>query len=197
MAQAARSRLAGDWEALATLDRAPGWVRVLRTGFDENGLYKCDRVGRTAPAPDEALRRAYRATWLAALENRPLPDEQFGGVDPAPFIEVGARARHGLELARRLAHMAARLTPNDVERIGAELAALERSLAEQAAVRPEIRPLTQMFRFGQECLPDADVVQLAHGTAELYGTLAFEADCMTRLLGMGQQREQAHAGLHQ
>lgn len=197
VARAAQCRIAGDWDGLGALDLAPDRVRVLRTGFDAQGFYQCTRVANPMPAPDEVLRRAYRATWLAALDKRPLPEERFSSVDPAPFLEVGATARHGLELARRLAQVAGRGAPSELERIGAELHALERSLAEHAAVRPEIRPLTQMFRFGQECLPDTDVLQLAHGTAELYGTLAFEADCMTTLLGIGQQREQRHAGLHQ
>lgn len=198
VAQAALSRLQNDWSALADLDQAPGAVRLLRTGFDADGLFQCERVSSPPPAPDEVLRRAYRATWLAALEDRPLPLESFAPVvDATPFLDVGARARHGIELAQRLARGAGRLSPTEIEGLGNELTALERSLAEQAAVQPSVRPLTQMLRFGQECLPDADVIALAHGTAELYGTLAFEADCMTRLLGIGQQREQTHAGLHQ
>ncbi len=197
VAHAATSRIRGDWAALADLGALPGSVRVLRTGFDSNGMYQCERLGTTSPEPDEALRRAYRATWLAALEDHPLPPQTFSCVDPEPFVEIAALARHGLELAGRLVSVAGRASGSDIETLGAELAALERNLAGRAAVQPSVRPLTQMFRFGQECLPDADVIGLAHGTAELYGTLAFEADCMTRLLGIGQQREHTHAGLHQ
>jgi len=190
---AARARLAGDWAQIDELAARPGVLRFLRTGFDSHGLFRCTRLGG-GPAPeDEILRRAYRATWLASLEQWSLPEERLPGrIDVAPFERVSRLAQAGLEAAVRLESAATRGAPcAEIERCGGVMRENEIELERLASVAPCVRPLTRMFRFEQESLEAGSVSALADAHRHLYHRLRFESDAMTWLL-CGQRATECH-----
>ena len=184
VAEAVRHRLANDWSALAELAAESEPVRIYRSGFDESGLYSCERLGDRHPDAREVLRRAYRAVWLAALERHPLPTEPLGdGVDETPFVRVAELARRGLAAAGELESVGSSdVHLERIEGLAATLADIDQNLDRLASVEPTVRPLTQMHRFEQESLDAGSVETLARAHHELYRTLAFEADAMTSLL---------------
>src|SRR6185295_981297 len=84
-------------------------ARVYRTGFDDRGLYECTPLGAPATRPEDELRRAYRATWLAMLDGVPLPSPARTAIDVAPFEALARLAADGVTLAARLEREAAAL----------------------------------------------------------------------------------------
>ncbi len=203
VAAVVESRLGGDWPALDRLARSTATARLYRTAFDADGRYGCDLLGRLPARAEDELRRAYRATCLALLTNAPLPRPHATTVDGAPFAGIGRLARDGRTLATRLG-AAVRGAPDagtsfeEIARLGRELDALDRVIAEHGGAHPDTAVLAQMFRFGKENLEDADVATLAAATGTLYDELARGADCMTTLLGGAAIEEEIDDGrLHQ
>jgi len=87
---------------------------------------------------------------------------------------------------------------DQLQRLGREIDALDRAIAEHGRVHPDVAVLTQTFAFEKETLPAGDVAALAQASARLYGALARSAACMTGLLGGGREaREVEHASLRQ
>jgi ADP-heptose:LPS heptosyltransferase len=217
VATAVGARLAGDWGAIESLARTRTAMRVYRTAFDVDGLYCCRLIGTPPLEREDALRRAYRATWLAVLGVRPgrarrthdahrllagvrLLAAAPGTIDVAPFAALARLARDGEETAHRLATEAGQraFSLDEIERLGRELDILDRTLLEHGGVHADTAVLTQMFKFGKENLEGDDVATLARETAALYGELALEADLMTALLGGAAVEEhEADACLHQ
>ncbi|TMA80440.1 MAG: hypothetical protein E6J72_08485 [Deltaproteobacteria bacterium] len=192
------ARLAGDWATLDRLAQTTATARLYRTAFDADGRYRCDLLGTRPARAEDELRRAYRATCLALLANAPLPRPQAARVDAAPFSGVAQLARDGSALAARLRRAVGREPFEEIARLGRELDALDRMIAEHGGAQPDTAVLTQMFKFGKENLEDADVATLAAATRTLYDELARGADCMTTLLGGAAIEEESDDGrLHQ
>ncbi len=192
------ARLALDWPALDALARSTPTARLYRTAFDTSGRYRCDLLGGVAPRPDDELRRAYRATWLALLDAAPLPLPRPGTIDVAPFAGLAHLARDGERVATRLRAAVATGPFAEIERLGRELDVLDRTLLEHGAAHVDTVVLTQMFKFGKENLEGDDVATLADETRVLYHELARGADCMAALLGDVANQEGARdARLHQ
>ncbi|MBY0280517.1 glycosyltransferase family 9 protein [Candidatus Binatia bacterium] len=197
-----RARLAADagrLDALATQAGRSGAVRVYRTGFDGDGLFACTALGDLAPRADDALRDAYRATWLARLAGRPLPPACGARIDAAPFAALGELARLGGQLARDLQQQATRRPPSigAIERTGREIETLDQSIAEHGRVHPEVALLTQMFAFEKEAMAGETLDQLAPECVRLYRDLARSADDMLALLRGTATHEVSHADLRQ
>jgi ADP-heptose:LPS heptosyltransferase len=200
VAVAVGARLDRDWGTLERLAHAAATMHVYRTAFDAQGLYCCEPLGTPPMRHEDALRRAYRATWLAVLAGVPLPAAAPGAVDIAPFAALADLARHGQEIAQRLAVEARRHASSldEIERLARELEIIDRTLLEHGGVHGDTAVLTQMFKFGKENLEGDDVATLARETVALYGELAREAHFMTALLGGGATQEhETNASLHQ
>jgi ADP-heptose:LPS heptosyltransferase len=194
------ARLAGDWDRLTELARGLVPARLYRTGFDDAGRYRTTVVGGPPRRREDALRDAYRATFLHLLEGVPLPPPAPYPLDLAPFAALAQLGRDGIGEANRLAKLARerRLRVPEIERLGRELEVLDRTLAEHGSTHPDTTVLTQLFTFGKENLEGEDVATLAVETARLYRDLARAADSMTALLGGAAAKEQEHhARLHQ
>jgi ADP-heptose:LPS heptosyltransferase len=187
VAALARARLGGDWSALASLgDAAPEPLRVYRTGFDEHGLFRCAQLGTRPPRREDELRTVLRATFLATLHGMPLPRPSRSAIDLAPFAALGELARLGEATAARLAQRAGDPRPgalDEIRRLGHEIEALDRAIAEHARVHPDVAVLAQGLAFDKEALPPGDVAALARALAGIYGALAQSAACMAWLLG--------------
>jgi ADP-heptose:LPS heptosyltransferase len=187
VAAVARARLAGDWPALdAVATRAgSGAVRLYRTGFDARGLFECRALGAVAERPEDHLRRAYRATWLAMLEGVPLPPGWPSGLDAGAFDALRDLAGEGRRVAGRLAERAdgAAVAFAEIERLGRELETLDRDIAEHGRIRPEVAVLTQMFAFEKETMPGETLAELGRESARLYHQLERSAGSMQALLG--------------
>ena len=201
VASVARARLAADWPALGALaNDAPPAVRLYRTFFDEHGLFDCSALGTRPARREDELRWAYRATWLALLEGRALPSARRATIDLAPFAALGELAGLGAEVATRLGALASGgvRALEELQRLGRELDALDRAIAEHGRIHPDVAVLTQMFAFEKETLPAGDVAALAEASARLYRALARSAAWMIGLLGGGREaREVEHASLRQ
>ena len=191
------ARLADDWPRLETIARDAAPVRCYRTTFDRSGLYACAPLGARASRPDDAVRAAYRATFLAETDRAPAPVGDAGAA-VAPFATLAGLADTGGELAARL--LAATTpggAPAALERLGRELEACDRAIAEHGATEPETAVLTQLFTFGKENLEGQDVAALAAETRELYRALGRRAALMTALLGAGEKETHGDARAHQ
>ncbi len=194
------ARIAHDWPAIERLARGLLPARVYRTGFDAGGRFAATTLGAPPRRREDALRDAYRATFLHVLEKEPLPALVPATVDVAPFAALAALARDGREQAGRLAQLARAKQPRiaEIERIGRELEVLDRALKEHGGTHPDTNVLAQMFTFGKENLEGEDLATLAVETAGLYRDLAVSAECMTALLGGAPTKEQENdARLHQ
>jgi hypothetical protein len=179
------ARLAGDWPRLEALAGTLAPARLYRTGFDVDGRYLPRTLGAPFPRREDALRDAYRASFLHVLEGVPLPAPGPTALDASPFTALAQMARDGMEQAGRLATLARAKRPRmaEIERLGRELDILDRELKEHGGTHPDTNVLTQMFTFGKENLEGDDVGTLAVETARLYRDLARAADGMTALLG--------------
>lgn len=202
VAAVARARLAGDWRALDAIatEAGAGPVRVFRTGFDARGLFECRTLGAVAPRPEDHLRRAHRATWLALLEGVPLPDAWHSGLDVSAFDALRDLAAEGSRVAALLAERCAggAVAVAEIERQGRELELLDRGIAEHARIRPEVAVLTQMFAFEKETMPGETLAELARESTRLYHDLERSAGCMQALLGGDPAvREVDHASVRQ
>ena len=203
VAEIARVRLAGDavrLAALATQAGRGGPVRIYRTGFDADGLFACTQLGDVPPRPDDELRSAYRATWLARLAARPLPAVGAARVDAAAFATLAGLGRLGGELAAGLQREAALGAPRiaTLERLVREIDVLDCTIGEHGRVHPEAALLTQMFSFEKETMAGDDLGQLAHECARLYRDLRGSADDMLALLGGARPAHEVdHADLRQ
>src|SRR5262249_45599038 len=146
LAQVARARIAGDWQAIEQAARGSSPVRVYRTGFDRQGLHACLPVGAPPVRPEDVLRWAYRAMWLALLEEMPLPEPRPGNIGLAPFGALLDHARVGRQLAGRLRAAVSERVPSLalVERLGREIEALDRAIVEHGEIHPDVAVLTQM-----------------------------------------------------
>ncbi len=200
VAEAVLARLADDSQRLEALGASSPGLRLYRGRFDSAGYHDCEPLGMTRPDRQAALRIAYRAMWLALLEGVDLPEPLASGVDITPFVELGAMAREGEEITRRMRGLlAVASTPiAQVERLGRELEALDRQIAEAAGLYPELGVLAHMFQFGKENLEGVEVGPLVEESSGLYRDLGWSANCMRTLLGEGTgRRELRDAGLHQ
>jgi ADP-heptose:LPS heptosyltransferase len=200
VARIVAARLAGEWRDLERLARAATAMRVYRTGFDDHGLYTCAALGDPPRSTEDALRAAYRATWLALLEGVTTPPAAPAALAVAPFASLARLARDGEAVARRLRSEAERADPSldALEDLGMELDILDRALLEHGGGYPDTAVLTTMFKFGKENLEGADVATLAGETATLYHELALGADLMTaQLVGAEPREHDDHARLHQ
>jgi hypothetical protein len=201
VADAVRARLAGDWHGLGALARAHAGLHVYRTGFDAQGLYRCDRLGRAASRPEDELRWAYRATWMAELLRTPLPAPRATSIATAPFAGLASLAVDGAAATARLRGAALASNPDldEIERLGRGLDVLDQALVVHGHTHADTEVLTQMFRFGKENLEGEDVAALAAETEELYRALARQATMMGGLLAgraaEKERRDDAH--LHQ
>lgn len=198
----ARARLAGDWSAIDALaTRAGGGpVRVLRTGFDARGLFECRTLGGVAPRPEDHLRRAYRATWLALLAGEPLPEPWHAGIATGAFAAARELALEGGRLAARLAELAAGSSRalGEIERIARAMEVVDRAIAEHGRVHPEVAVLTQMFQFERETMPGESLAELAREASRVYHDLERSTVCMQALLGGSPgAREVENASLRQ
>lgn len=198
----ARARLAGDWDALdAIATRAgSGPVRLFRTGFDARGLFACRALGAVAARPEDHLRAAYRATWLALLAGEPLPSVAPSGLDTAAFAALRELASEGARLGARLGELAAgdATTLPAIERAGREIEVVERSIAEHGRVHPEVAVLTQMFQFEKETMVGESLAELARESSRIHRDLERSAVCMQALLGgRPAAREVENASLRQ
>jgi ADP-heptose:LPS heptosyltransferase len=194
------ARIAQDWTGLEALARGLYPARVYRTGFDAEGRFLANALGSPLRRREDALRDAYRATFLHVLEGVALPELAPAAVDVAPFTAMAQLARDGLTQAGMLAKLARAKQPriDELERLGRELEVLDRALKEHGGTHPDTNVLAQMFTFGKENLEGDDVATLAVETMALYRDLAREADCMTALLGGAPRKEQGNdARLHQ
>src|SRR5207244_8754002 len=86
-------------------------------------------------------------------------------------------ARDGSVVAARRRRAGGREPFEESARLGRELDALDRMIAEHGGAQPDTAVLTQLFKFGKENLEDADVATLAAATRTLYDELARGADC--------------------
>jgi len=200
IAAAVLARIAEDWGALAALARTLLPARVYRTGFDDTGRFVPTPLGAPPRRREDALRDAYRATFLNVLEGVPLPAPAPAPVDREQFALLAALARDGMQQAAVLAKLARVGTPRltELERRGRELEVLDRTIKEHGATHPDTTVLTQMFTFGKENLEGDDVATLAVETARLYRDLARGAEAMTALLGGAASKEHSDdARLHQ
>lgn len=195
------ARLAGDWDRIAAVARGAAPIRLYRTGFDAHDLYACTPLGNVPPRPEDELRAAYRATFLATLDGAGLPVSHAptATIDVAPFTALGAIARTGETLAARLAVEAANAAPSlaAIARLGRELEVCDQALREHGGTHPETDVLTQLFTFGKENLEGHDVVALAQETRELYRALGLQATLMTALLGAATRERHGDAGAYQ
>lgn len=197
---AVRCRLVGDWAGVERMARAAERVRVYRTGFDAHGWYVCEPLGDPPSRPEDELRRAYRATLMAELLRVPVPSPRAGAVATEGFVAMAALAERGVATAAQLGAEACSRGPaiDDIERLGRELEALDRVVAEHGLTHPETGILAQLFQFGKENLEGEDVPTLAGEMESLYRTLVFEAQLMAGLLGTSVEREREHdEHLHQ
>ncbi len=200
IAAAVIARIAGDWGKLEALARGLAPARLYRTGFDADGRFLTTALGSPVRRREDALRDAYRATFLHVLEGVPLPPPCPAALDLGPFAALAQLGRDGLAEAGALAKLARAKQPRlaDLERLGRELEVLDRAIKEHGGMHPDTNVLCQMFTFGKENLEGDDVATLAVETARLYRDLARSADCMTALLGGAPQKEQeTDARLHQ
>ncbi|MEW6271017.1 MAG: glycosyltransferase family 9 protein [Thermodesulfobacteriota bacterium] len=200
VARVALARLRGDFAAIEEAARGLAGVVVHRTGFDADGLLECRPLGASGVRREDALRRAYRAVWLVRLEGRPLPPPDGAArLDAAPFATLAPVAEVGVELSRRLCGaLGAVPDVGALERLGREVEALDRTIAEHGRVHPDAAPLAQSFAFDKEALPERDLGVLAEELARLYGELATSARRMVHLLGGGTpRREEDVADLRQ
>ncbi len=175
-------------------------ARLYRTGFDATGRFEAVALAAPPRRREDALREAYRASFLHVLEDEPLPSPRPAALDVAPFAALAALARDGLAQAGTLARLARAKQPRfeELQRLGRELEVLDRAIKEHGGTHPDTNVLAQMFTFGKENLEGDDVATLAVETARLYRDLARSADCMTALLGGAQLEERGHdARLHQ
>jgi hypothetical protein len=194
------ARIGADWPALEALAATIGPARLYRTGFDATGRFEPTPLGAPPRRREDALRDAYRATFLHVLEGVPLPPPSPAPLDVAPFAGLAALARDGCAQAGVLAELARAKQPRiaELERLGRELEVLDRAIKEHGATHPDTTILTQMFVFGKENLEGDDVATLAVETARLYRDLARSADAMTALLGGAPTKEHTDdARLHQ
>lgn len=199
VAEIARARLADDTArvaALATQAGRGGPVRVYRTGFAADGLFDCKLLGDVAARPEDELRQAYRATWLARLAGRALPPARASRIDGVSFAALAGLARLGEELAGELLRQATARAPriDAVERTAREIEVLDRSIGEQGRVHPEAALLTQMFSFEKETMVGEDVTQLAREYGRIYRDLQRSADDMLALLGGGRMAHEVNDG---
>ncbi len=207
VAAAVVARVAGDWAELESIAGTLAPARVYRTGFDSGGRFLATPLAAPPRRREDALRDAYRASFLHVLEGVPLPQPVPLGRSPgrptvpiAPFVGLVELAREGLTQAGRLAQLARAKQPRiaEIERIGRELEVVDRTLKEHGGMHPDTNVLVQMFTFGKENLEGDDVATLAVETARLYRDLARTADCMTALLGgVAAKEEESDARLHQ
>ena len=194
------ARVATDWSGLELLARELAPARLYRTGFDREGRFLSTALGSPFRRREDALRDAYRASFLHVLEGVPLPDPCPAALDVAPFAALAQLARDGLGQAGMLAKLARAKQPrlDELARLGRQLEILDRALKEHGGTHPDTNVLAQMFTFGKENLEGDDVATLAVETSRLYRDLAREADCMTALLGGAPMKEQGNdARLHQ
>jgi ADP-heptose:LPS heptosyltransferase len=194
------ARVANDWSTLQTRARALAPARLYRTGFDPDGRFLATVLGTPFRRREDALRDAYRASFLHVLEGVPLPAPGPAALDVSPFAALAQLARDGLAQAGMLAKLARVKHPrlDEIERLGRELEILDRALKEHGGTHPDTNVLAQMFTFGKENLEGDDVATLAVETARLYRDLAREADGMTALLGGAPTKERGNdARLHQ
>jgi len=194
------ARLARDWPGLGELARGLAPARLYRTGFDADGRFLATPLGALPRRREDALRDAYRATFLHVLEDVPLPEPCPAPLDLGPFAALAGLARDGMARAARLAKAARAKRPriDELERMGRELEVLDEALAEHGATHPDVTVLTQMFTFGKENLEGDDVATLAVETARLYRDLTRGAESMTDLLGGVPAKERSDdARLHQ
>ncbi|MCC6850395.1 MAG: glycosyltransferase family 9 protein [Deltaproteobacteria bacterium] len=194
------ARIGEDWPALEALAADLRPARVYRTGFDGTGRFEATPLGAPPRRREDALRAAYRATFLHVIEGVPLPAAAPAPVDLGPFAALATLARDGLAQAGILAGLARARPPRlaELERIGRELEVLDRAIKEHGATHPDTTVLTQMFVFGKENLEGDDVATLAVETARLYHDLARSAEAMTALLGGAAIKEHTDdARLHQ
>ncbi len=194
------ARLGGDWDRLGALARELAPARLYRTGFDADGRFLATALGAPPRRREDALRDAYRATFLHVLEDVPLPEPRPAALDLGPFAALAGLARDGMARAAQLAKVARATRPRiaELERMGRELEVLDEALAEHGATHPDTTVLTQMFTFGKENLEGDDVATLAVWTARLYRDLARGAEAMTALLGGVPVKERSDdARLHQ
>ncbi len=195
------ARLADDWERIAALARAAAPVRLYRTVFDRHGLYDCAALGGPPLRREDALRAAYRETFLAVLDGAGMPARPLSAatVDGEPFGALAGLARGAEATAARLAIEAAASAPDVplLERLGRELDVCDQALVEHGGTHPDTAVLTQLFKFGKENLEGHDVATLARETRELYRALALEATLMTALLGAAVKEHDDDARPHQ
>lgn len=197
-----RARLARDdarVEELATRAAASS-VRLYRTKLDADGLFACEALGDVVPRREDELRRAYRATWLALLEGRPLPPPRGSHVDPSPFVALRDLATLGGERALALLTEARAHRPRlaTIEILGREIEVLDGSIAEHGRIHPDVAVLTQMFAFEKETMAGEGVDALALEYGRLYRDLGRSAAAMLALLGGDPAaREVDHAGVRQ
>jgi hypothetical protein len=194
------ARVAGDWTELEALARRLAPARLYRTGFDDGGRFLATALAAPPRRREDALRDAYRASFLHVLEGLPLPQPGPAALDLSQFTGLTELAREGLTQAGTLAQVARAKQPRiaEIERLGRELEVIDRALKEHGGMHPDTNPLVQMFTFGKENLEGDDVATLAVETARLYRDLARTADCMTALLGGAAVKEgETDARLHQ
>lgn len=198
----AQARLAGAWsdlDAIATRAGA-GPIRMFRTGFDTAGLYDCRTLGSVPERPEDHLRRAYRATWLALLAGRALPAPWRSGIDASAFAALRDLAAEGARRAADLAALAegGAASIERIERVGRELERLDRGIAEHGRIHPEIGMLSQMFGFEKETMQGEGLAALARESLRVHRDLERSAGCMQALLGGGPAAHEVnHASIRE
>jgi hypothetical protein len=175
----------------APLDDLPPLPRaeLLRSSFDEDGVWELVPLHRRAPEAEDLLALAYRPVFHETLGGPPAQLEHVWtratrryGVEPgawAPHLpeDLVPRLRKCAELVRRAEQTALELAQPYLDQAAAQsagnfLADLDREIYAETRSQPLLLPLGHALEGDLQALPEAELPVLAQTSARHYRTLA-------------------------
>ena len=161
-----------------------GNVRISQTVFDDNALWKLEKLGKTESTVRERVNIAYRKAWFDLLNSININDlniingsgrivaNELDEIFP-PLHELIKTAAQGESLSSDLNTLTADVNKNfeKIRSIGTSLTRIDKSIEDLGSQNVNLRPLTLYFCLGKEALPDAGLQVLSEQTRNLYHRL--------------------------
>ncbi len=186
--------------------KADSWKgsKVYRSGFDAEGFMEYTPVATDTVSKREIFLGIYKMVWPAVFEGhgvdylRRAYGEAFGMPPVELPKELKAALFEDIVSAKRLIELAEdgvakakevesvfMNSPDNLKRLNEldeEILLLDSEIEKVGFLVPELKPLTDIFKYGKEGLEGCDILSLARGTCALYGDLRTQGAILLDLL---------------